>query len=51
VTIPSEIDTTALATITPVGTTLGDIFLSAKMRGASPSLSRPDINLYIIYEV
>jgi hypothetical protein len=50
-TVSTEIDATSLTTVTPIGTTLRDILLATEMGGTSPALSRPAINLYIIYKV
>jgi hypothetical protein len=49
--VSTEIYTPSLTTVTPVRTSFGNILFTAEMGRTSSSLSRPAINLYIIYEV
>ena len=45
------INATATATVTSVGTTLGDVLLTTKMCRSSTALARAEIDLDIIYKV
>lgn len=49
--VPSQNNVTAATSVTPVGTSLGDIFCAVEMTAASPALAGAAEYFYIVYEV